>query len=228
MRVRELGPKSLEEAEQIAVRIEGFKFADKQRLRLVVRLDSEVEQGKEDSGKALDQFELLSDAISTLTNEVKHFGQQNSKNTNKGRFYNQRTQKNNQNYNRNRRFGRSYQNNQNYSSNNGQRRSAERYRGDNSAQAYPVANNSQLPRRTQHDENSGFTPRKATNSGNNTNAKFPSSRQGNSNQSAWGPQTDIIRWAQKGCTQKYGRRLFCACHSSYLSRRYRFKRPHFM
>ena len=46
MRIRELGPKSLEEDEQIAVRIESFKFADKQRSRLVGRLDSEVERGK--------------------------------------------------------------------------------------------------------------------------------------------------------------------------------------
>ena len=42
MRVREIGPKSLEEAQQIAVRIESFKFADKQRSLLVGRLDSEV------------------------------------------------------------------------------------------------------------------------------------------------------------------------------------------
>ena len=59
---------------------------------------------------------------------MNNFGQQNTKNTNNGTFYNQRSQRNKQNYNRNQRFGRSYQNNQNHSSNNGQRRSAEQYR----------------------------------------------------------------------------------------------------
>ena len=72
MRVREHSPKSLEEAEQICVRLEAYKIADKQRSRLVGRLDNETEQGRVESGESTNQFEMLSEAISTLTDEVKN------------------------------------------------------------------------------------------------------------------------------------------------------------
>ena len=42
-RLRELGPKTLAEAEQIAVPMEAHKIADKQRSRTVARLDCDVE-----------------------------------------------------------------------------------------------------------------------------------------------------------------------------------------
>ena len=75
MRGQELCPKSLEEAEQICVHLEAYKIADKQRTRLVGCLDSEIEQNKEELGKPSSQFEILSEAISTLTDEVKNFNQ---------------------------------------------------------------------------------------------------------------------------------------------------------
>ena len=88
MRVRELSPKSLEEAEQICVRLEAYKIADKQRTRLVGRLDSAIEQNQDEPGKPSSQFDILSEAISTLTDEVKNFSQKHPKNTNTGSFNN--------------------------------------------------------------------------------------------------------------------------------------------
>ena len=114
MRVREFSPKRLEEAEQICVRLETYKIADKQRTRLVGRLDSDIEPGKPSS-----QFEILSEVISTLTDEVKNFSQKHSKNTNTGSFNNQRFQRNNQNYDRNQRFDSFYRNDRNRSAANG-------------------------------------------------------------------------------------------------------------
>ena len=65
------------------------------------RVDFDGEQNKDMQGKSLSQVETLSEAISTLTNEVKNFSKQNTSNTNNGPFYNQkqgiRYQQNNQN-----------------------------------------------------------------------------------------------------------------------------------
>ena len=90
IRLREAGPKSLADAEQIVVRIEAYKIAAKQRTRLVDRVDFDGEQSKDAQGKSPCQFETLSEAISTLTNEVKNFSKQITSNTNNGPFYNQK------------------------------------------------------------------------------------------------------------------------------------------
>ena len=99
-RVRELNPKSLEEAEQACVRLEAYKIADKQRSRSVCRIISEAELSKEDQSNSSSQFELLSEAISSLTDEVKQLGQRNDRNSNVGSCNYQRFQRNHQNYNR--------------------------------------------------------------------------------------------------------------------------------
>ena len=99
-RVRELNPKSLEEAEQACVRLEAYKIADKQRSRSVCRIISEAEPSQEDQSNSSSQFELLSEAISSLTDEVKQLGQRNVKNSNAGSCNYQRFQRNHQNYNR--------------------------------------------------------------------------------------------------------------------------------
>ena len=57
LRLREAGPKWLADAEQIAVSIEAYKKADKQRTRLVGR-----EQNKDVQGKSPSQVESLSEA----------------------------------------------------------------------------------------------------------------------------------------------------------------------
>ena len=103
---------------------------------MVGRVDSDGEQNKDAQGKSPSQVETLSEAISTLTNEVKNFSKQNTSNTNNGPFYNQkqgiRHQQNNQNYCKNQRFQRSYRNNQNRWPEHGSSGFAGPYRGNNS------------------------------------------------------------------------------------------------
>ena len=99
MRVRELSPKSLDEAEQICVRLEAYKVADKQRTCFVGRLGTKIESSKDAQGISSSQFEILSDAISSLSNEVKHLNQKNTRKSD-----NQRSQRNNQKYDRHPRY----------------------------------------------------------------------------------------------------------------------------
>ena len=99
MRVRELSPKSLDEAEQICVRLEAYKVADKQRTCFVGRLGTKIESSKDAQGISSSQFEILSDAISSLSNEVKQLNQKNTRKSD-----NQRSQRNNQKYDRHPRY----------------------------------------------------------------------------------------------------------------------------
>ena len=69
-RLRELGPKTMAEAEQIAVRMEAHKIADKQRSRTVARLDCDVELASTKKDSSEDKFDNLSDSITSLTNQV--------------------------------------------------------------------------------------------------------------------------------------------------------------
>ena len=210
MRVRELSPKSLEEAEQICVRLEAYKIADKQRSRLVGRLDLEVEPSKEEQGKPSGQYETLSDAISSLTTEVKNFSQKNTKNSNSGSFNNQRFQKNNQNYNRNQRynnqrynrnqrynnrsqrFDRSYRNDRNRYAANGEQNSAYQYRGNNSDETNQYYSHNQSSQNQQNNENQG--QQSTTFSGDNSNLGFSHTQRENTssenlNPSGWRAST---------------------------------------
>ena len=189
MRVRELSPKSLEEAEKICVRLEAYKIADKQRSRLVGRLDSGVEPKKEESSNLPNQFEMLSKTISTLTSEVKKFGQKNNTNANRGNYGNQRNQGNNQNYNRNQRFDRSNQNNRNR--NNGYIRYGNQNRGSNSYERDQSRNNSQPSQNAQRTVNQHFTQQNNTNAIHSNDVEFEHTQlentaQGNLTQSVWG------------------------------------------
>ena len=210
MRVRELSPKSLEEAEQICVRLEAYKIADKQRSRLVGRLDLEVEPSKEEQGKPSGQYETLSDAISSLTTEVKNFSQKNTKNSNSGSFNNQRFPKNNQNYNRNQRynnqrynrnqrynnrsqrFDRSNRNDRNQYAANGEQNTAYQYRGNNSDETNQYYSRNQSSQNQQNNENQG--QQSATYSGDNSNLGFSSTQRENTssenlNPSGWRAST---------------------------------------
>ena len=99
MRVRELSPKSLDEAEQICVRLEAYKIADTQRTCFVGRLGTQTELRENEQGKSPSQFEILSDAISSLSNEVKQLNQKNTRKSD-----NQRFQRNNQKIDRHQRY----------------------------------------------------------------------------------------------------------------------------
>ncbi|MCG8033698.1 MAG: hypothetical protein JAZ03_16170, partial [Candidatus Thiodiazotropha taylori] len=189
MRVRELNPKSLEEAEKSCVRLEAYKIADKQRSRLVGRLDSEVEPKKEVSSNSQNQFAMLSEAISTLTSEVKKFSKTNNKSTNWGNHDNQRNQGNNRNNNRYPRFDSSNQNNRNL--NNGYSRYGNQNRGNNSNERNPNRNHGQTTRKTARNENQGSAQQNSTNKDRSDNAVFEhypleNATQGNLNQSVWG------------------------------------------
>ena len=48
------------------VRIEAYKIADKQRSRLVGRVDFDKEKKKDEQGKSPGQIEMLSEAIRPL------------------------------------------------------------------------------------------------------------------------------------------------------------------
>ena len=99
MRVRELSPKSLDEAEQICVRLEAYKIADTQRTCFVGRLGTQTELRENEQGKSPSQFEILSDAIASLSNEVKQLNQKNTRKSD-----NQRFQRNNQKVDRHQRY----------------------------------------------------------------------------------------------------------------------------
>ena len=106
---------------------------------MVGHLNSEIEQNQDEPGKPSSRFDILSEAVSTLTDEVKNFSQKNPKNTNTGSSNNQRFQRNNHNYNknqrfdnRNQRFNRLYRNDHSLSVANGGQRSAGQFRGSNS------------------------------------------------------------------------------------------------
>ena len=192
LRLREAGPKSLENAEQTAVRIEAYKIADKQRSRLVGRVDFDKEQKRDEQGKSPGQIETLSEAISTLTNEVITISKQNTKSSNDDRSSNQnqgnRYQQNNHKNPRFQRFNRSNQNwrnDQRYSGYNG------RYRGNNPYQATQSNNRGQNTHNEQNATNQSFSRRNENSFVHGNGASNASSfgnennRQGNLNLSNW-------------------------------------------
>ena len=99
MRVRELSPKSLDEAQQICVRLEAYKIADTQRTCFVGRLGTQAELRENEQNESPSQFEILSDAISSLGNEVKQLNQKNTRKSDSHRF-----QRNNQKVDRHQRY----------------------------------------------------------------------------------------------------------------------------
>lgn len=218
MRLRELGPKTLAKAEQITVRMEAYKIADKQRSRLVGRLEAEGQQTVNEQTK--------SKAISSLTNQMKNLFKQNIQNKTSGASYMQKQQghshQNSQNYGRNQKPNRPFRNNQDRSQGNGLQRPAGQARGNNSL-------NYQNQNHRQNGAYQNYNPRNPINSNNHISGgnfnrhkqplRLDNSSQGNMNQSAWGPTN--TRRAQKHSFEKYGRGLFrprlCRKHASYLS-----------
>ncbi|MCG8033356.1 MAG: hypothetical protein JAZ03_14420, partial [Candidatus Thiodiazotropha taylori] len=202
MRLRELGPKTLAEAEQIAVRMEAYKIADKQRSRLVGRLDTEGQQTGEEQMKSNNQFEMLSEAISSLTNQVKNLYKQNAPNKSNGTSYNQKLPgpfyQSHQNYGRPQKLNQPLRDNQAHSSENGLQRPAGQSRGNNSNNYHNQ--NSYQNQNQQHRQNGayqGHNNRNQVHFGNqNSGGNFPRQQQStgmnsysqeNMNRSAWRP-----------------------------------------
>ena len=108
-------------------------IADKQRSRLVGRVDFDDEQKKDERDKSPRQIETLSEAISTLTNEVKNISKQTPKSTNYNRATNQ-TQGNHyqKNNGRNYWFQMFNRTNQNWGNDQRSGNHNNQYRGNNS------------------------------------------------------------------------------------------------
>ena len=94
LRLREVGPKSLSEAETIAVRMEAHRIADKQRTRFVGKVE-QVNSDSSESQKTLEnQLSVLSKNFESLQKKVESVSQQSSR---PFRTHNNRPQHNNAN-----------------------------------------------------------------------------------------------------------------------------------
>ena len=94
LRLREVGPKSLSEAETIAVRMEAHRIADKQRTRFVGKVE-QVNSDNSVSQKTLEnQLSELSKNFESLQKKVESFSQQSFR---PFRTHNNRPQHNNAN-----------------------------------------------------------------------------------------------------------------------------------
>lgn len=173
MRLRELGPKTITEAERVSVRMEANKIADKQRSRLVGRLDCADEQKQPHSLE--DKINGLCESMGNLTDQIKNMS------SNKFQNY----QKNTPNYpNRNQAYSRNaFQNNSNRQYN-GPQRPGNQFRGGNSN--YVQQNR---PNSTNQGNRLNFNQPSANFNGSNSyRAPFvreDNRQRGNENQSAW-------------------------------------------
>ena len=81
LRVRELGPKTLAEAEQTAPRLESHKIADKQRSRLDEQIEINSSQSSsENKGDANKLFKSLQSSLDSLLDHVKYLKRQTNVN----------------------------------------------------------------------------------------------------------------------------------------------------
>ncbi|MCG7879552.1 MAG: hypothetical protein N0C90_24955, partial [Candidatus Thiodiazotropha endolucinida] len=196
LRVRELGPKSLADAERIALRLESHKIADKQRMRLVGQLETDCQQSKEKENDSNAQLAALCDTLHSLSDQMKNMTKQNTSSTNNEQSANGKfagVRQHNQNFSRNGRYGRTFQNNLPPASGT-QQRVMGQYRGNNNHQNWnrtPYQN--QIAQNTQAGGNNfrnrqNRTNHPNTNNHRNTPGQFDNN-QGNWNQSVWGAAT---------------------------------------
>ena len=90
LRVRELGLRTLADAERTALRLESHKIADKQRSQLVGQLKTDSRQGNNDQGGSNKELEKLENSINSLSDQVKNLRRQNqNKSENKFDYGNQ-------------------------------------------------------------------------------------------------------------------------------------------
>ena len=94
LRLREVGPKTLTEAEKIAVRMEAHRIADKQRTRLVGRVEQDNQNPDTSKESSLEQqMEKFSKSIESIQKSIQNFVQ--NQNTRRQHYY----QNNQNNYN---------------------------------------------------------------------------------------------------------------------------------
>ena len=109
LRVRELGQKTLADAERTALRLESHKIADKQRSRLAGQLETDSRQGNNDKGGSNRELEKLKNSINSLSDQVKNLRRQNQHKSDIRFVYG--NQQNNQSRVGNGRYSRQYNNN---------------------------------------------------------------------------------------------------------------------
>ncbi|MEW8548085.1 MAG: hypothetical protein AB2693_31670 [Candidatus Thiodiazotropha sp.] len=96
---RELGPKTLADAERTALHLESHKIADKQRSRLVGQIDADKKLvDNQEKGESNKQLKALENSLELLTKQVNDLKSQNRSQKNK--FTNVKSQGNSNRYNR--------------------------------------------------------------------------------------------------------------------------------
>lgn len=94
LRLREVGPKSLTEAEKIAVRMEAHRIADKQRTRLVGQVEQDNQNTVTSKESSLEQqMDKFNKSIESIQKSIQNFAQ--NQNTRRQSYY----QNNRNNYN---------------------------------------------------------------------------------------------------------------------------------
>ncbi|MEW8544925.1 MAG: hypothetical protein AB2693_15470, partial [Candidatus Thiodiazotropha sp.] len=107
MRLREVGPTTLAEAEKIAVRMEAHRIADKQRTRLVGKVEQDSQNTPLSSPNSVEQqITSISTRIDSLQKSVQNLAQQQSNRTQAN--YHNSQQRNNFNRGQNRPYNRNF------------------------------------------------------------------------------------------------------------------------
>lgn len=134
MRLREVGPMTLAEAEKIAVRMEAHRIADKQRTRLVGKVEQDSQDTPSSSPNTVEQqISNISTRIDSLQKSVQNLAQQHTGRTQAANYRNPQ-QRNNFNHGQNRPYNRNF-NQRHFQS-----------RGGNPAQNYQNNLSAQAPR----------------------------------------------------------------------------------
>ena len=187
LRVRELGPKTVGDAERTALRLESHKIADKQRSRIVGQIDTDrMQTNNENSRESSSSLKSLQNSINVLSDQVKDLKMHNRQNEGQRKFANGRFQ-NNPNSVKNERMSRQRQNNH-PTSNRFQARSASKNRNNFQRNAYTNGHSQNLradadafiPRGRQNSE------RQNANYNQRNGSTLYQNNQGNWNQSVWG------------------------------------------
>lgn len=133
MRLREVGPMTLAEAEKIAVRMEAHRIADKQRTRLVGKVEQDSQDTPSSNQNTVEQqISNISTRIDSLQKSVQNLAQQHTGRTQAN--YRNPQQRNNFNHGQNRPYNRNF-NQRHFQS-----------RGGNPAQNYQNNPSAQAPR----------------------------------------------------------------------------------
>ena len=187
LRVREIGPKTLADAERTALRLESHKIADRQRSRLVGQIESNSEKSNNAAQwESSSQFKILQSSIDSLSGQVEDLKKRNRLKEGSKMSLKAGKPQNNSHTGTNGKFNRPYRNNPpssyNIQRHTGQFRVTNSHQNTNQNQSVPNYRgntNGSVPRGRQTDGR--YTVRD-----NNRNVPAQSdNNQGNWNRSGW-------------------------------------------